>query len=225
MHTQRNNPRSLLKNRLRGYFLPKFLKPRSLCYIGCGVIFCPKNKYHYSLLLLRMAAWFRALRRDRMNVRFRVTPPNQHPMMSWLTHPLPEDVARQIYQDHIFPEVSHCHSAYIFTHIFYSLGFGANQNDRTPWWWVFLDSPIYLGGAWWWLLLLKTGIWIYIPTPRKRILAWGYSTIVLFDGLNTIFSIQTLATFKTRVVVVYSINHSFKHSCVFMFCCTYILNS
>ena len=115
MHTQRNNPRSLLKNRLRGlffaqifiapqsmlhrlwgYFLPKFLKPRSLCYIGCGVIFCPKNKYHYSLLLFRMAA------------KFRVKPLNQHPMMSWLTRLLPVDVARQIYQDHIFPEVSHC---------------------------------------------------------------------------------------------------------------------
>ena len=95
-------------HRLWGYFLSKFLKPRSLCYIGCGVIFCPKNKYHYSLLLLRMAARFRALRRDRVNARFRVTPPDQHPMMSWLTHLLPVVVPRQIYQDYIFPEVSHC---------------------------------------------------------------------------------------------------------------------
>jgi hypothetical protein len=41
-----------------------------------------------------------------MAAKFRVKPLNQHAMMSWLTTLLPEDVAKQIYQDHIFPEVS-----------------------------------------------------------------------------------------------------------------------
>ena len=170
-----------------------------------------------------MAARFRALRRDRVNARFRVPLHDQHP--SWFIILLPKDCAIHILKEYIFPEVSNYSLCLYLYSYFLFLGSGANQNDRTSWGWVLLDSPIYLGGVWWWLLLLKTGVWIYIPPPRKRILAWGYSTIVLFDGLNTIFSIQTLATFKTRVVVVYSINHSFKHSCVFMFCCNYILNS
>jgi hypothetical protein len=89
------------------FFAQIFETPQSMLHRLWGY-FLPKNKYHYSLLLFRMAARFRASRYDRAAAKFRVKPLNQHPMMSWLTHLLPVDVGRQIYQDHIFPEVSHC---------------------------------------------------------------------------------------------------------------------
>ena len=84
-----------------GLVFAQFLQPHSLCYIGCGGIFCPKN---YSLLLLRMAARFRTLRGDRVAARFRVPLHEQHP--SWFIILLPKDCAIHILKEYIFPEVS-----------------------------------------------------------------------------------------------------------------------
>ena len=160
------------------FFVQIFETPQSMLHRLWGY-FCPKNIYHYSLLLFRMAARFRASRRDRMTARFRVPLGDQHP--SWFIILLTKDVVIHIIKEYIFPEVSNYSLCLYIYSYFLFLGSGANQNNRTSWGWVLLDSPIYLGRVWWWLLILKTGIWIYIPIPRKRILAWGYTTIVLFD--------------------------------------------
>ena len=83
------------------FFAQIFVPPQSMLHRLWGVFFVQKN---YSLLLLRMAARFRALPRDRVSARFRVPLHDQHP--SWFIILLPKDCAIHILKEYIFPEVS-----------------------------------------------------------------------------------------------------------------------
>ena len=86
-----SNPAGLLKNRLVVFFAQIFVTPQAYWNIGLWGYFLPK--FLYSLLLFRMAA-----------ARFCVPLHSEHP--NWFLILLPQDLAKHIIREYMFPEVS-----------------------------------------------------------------------------------------------------------------------